>query len=519
MSGRPSASWVGVWAGLLGAGACGVGGAVVGPIAAADAAPAACAPLAIRDPGFTTPGAWTTTGSAQVSFGTAVFDMDTRCDFGGIAETVPSPAIACAWPRVLDLQTTFAFADPSEQGSLGVRVNGGWNLVEPQLGTTTTRVCLGPRAFGGAADLFIGAGAPPLDCGHPDTTPSIELGGVTVGPDATDACPPFDTVGNGDFEAGPTGWTLVPDEATAEIVPGAGDGGSLGARLATTHVCSNPRIRGVLSLPLAATTPNPALRIWSNGSPGVTMSVLVGAARGQQTYLRGVGAPRVETICVPGWAEGTVQPLSFALVDNDGDCDDPSMRSFAFDDLAFVSDATCAADVGVRDGSFEQAGAAASASGSAASTASAWVLQPNLQGTGGDVALRVDPSYAHTGQVAAVFTADGPCAAAGLEGSVTVPTPTAAAGPALSFWYRTNAFAHAGVVVSLTSLFAPLAFRPTGAWTRVTACLDPAQAGRPDQLNIVLRGGGGECVDTYDAVDTFAVDDVALGTDAACPTR
>jgi len=507
-----------------------VGGAVVGGGAGARegvdegaddgrASPASCAPLTIRDPGFMTPAsqtqAWTTTGSAQVTFGSALFSNDTRCDFGGIGEAVPAPAVSCAWPLVLDIQGTFFPPAQTQAGAIAVRANDGWNFFQPSAGTTTTRVCLGPRAFGGVTDLFIGGGLPPYGCTIQQvdlSAAAFEITNVSVGPDDRGACPPFAMVRNGDFEAGATGWTLVPDAATAEIVPGVGDGGSFGARLATTHVCSNPRLQGTMSLPLATMVPNPALRIWSRGTPDTTVSLLIGGVPGQETYLRGTGDAHVETVCVPPWAQGTVQSLLFGFVATEGVCDEPLAREVVLDDLGFVSDPSCAGEPNLRDGGFEQAA-------SASTTASSWVLRPNVQDTGGDVALRVDAGFAHTGQVAALLTAETPCSAAALEASVTVPTPTATAGPAVVLWYKTNALADAQIGLSLTSLLTAVPFPPASAWTRVSACLDPRQAGRPDRLSIVVSGNGGECATLDDVPDTVAIDDVALTTDAACPTQ
>jgi hypothetical protein len=518
MIGRRSAWRVGVWAGLVGAGACGVGGAVVGDRAGGgdgQASPARCAPLTIRDPGFMTSDAWTTTGSAQVTFGSAGFSNDTRCDFGGISQTVPAPAVSCAWPPVLDIQGTFLPLALTQAGSISVRVNGGWNFFQPSAGTTTTRICLGPRAFGGVADLFIGAGLPPYGCTIQQvdlSAAAFELTNVSVDADDRGACPPFATVRNGDFEAGATGWALVADAATAEIAPGVGDGGSFGARLAATHACSQPRLQGTASLPLATMVPNPALRVWSRGTPGAMMSLLIGGLPGQETYLRSTGEARVETVCVPPWAQGTVQSLLFGFLDTNGLCDEPLAREVVLDDLGFVSDPNCAGEPNLRDGGFEQAA-------SASTTASSWLLRPNVQDTGGDVALHVDAGFAHTGQVAALLTAETPCSAAALEASVTVPTPTATAGPAVVLWYKTNALADAQIGLTLTSLLTTVPFPAASAWTRVSACLDPRQAGRPDRLSIVVSGNGGECATLDDVPDTVAIDDVSLTTDPACPTR
>jgi hypothetical protein len=471
-----------------------------------------CLPSELADPYFMITPDWTATGAVTLAAGSATFTDQTRCEFGGVGRALPSLPATCARPAVMILRTTFGFASPpGDTGALGVRLNGGWNFVQPPTAVDAVNtLCLGTRLFGGEGALFLGGGTQPLGCDEPGADlggGELVVSGVSIGPDLTRACPPVGEVANGDFEAGATGWSLVTADGTAEIAESAGAAASRAGRIATERLCAQPRLRGRMSIPLARDVPNPALHVWARGSAQSVVSMLVGPGPGQETQLVGDGNAFEVNVCLPRWAQGTVQPISFRFVGTDGVCAQPAPREFLFDDLAFVSEPGCAAQVDLRDPGFEQGTARGS-------TGPFWVTSGT---SGGAVDLRSDPAFAHAGAVSAVLSASGPCALATLQGDVTIPGPGGPGGPSLSFWYRTDGLANARLEVGSTALPAQLELPAAATWTRASACLNGRLAGRPDRLTFVLRGGGGECAAAYDATETVALDDVALTTDQACP--
>jgi hypothetical protein len=475
-----------------------------------------CYAPTLRDSGFLTTTEWTASDGVTLAPGDARFDTAAICGHGGVVQTLPTPRVACAVPLALDLDLTLARFD---RLSAAIGVNGGWvNRVFP-LGTSKPKVCLGPGAYGGAATLFLGAGNNPAACPPPEGEggPALSFHSVSLDVDTTGVCPPPGTIPNGDFEAGAARWTFAPRDGLAEVAPGRGENGSWGAHLATDHLCERPSISGSISLPSGAVVPNLALRIWSRGTEHATASVRIGSLAPAfytgATPIAGTGRDEVRNVCVPRWAQGTVQPLELSVLETHfaERCEIADVRDFALDGLAFVSEPACAASANVFDPGFEQIAGDAPA-------APFWTLERYEDEPGSGVELKVDATLAHGGRVSARFSASGPCPRAGLSGGVTVPAPSGRAGPALAFWYEAGAGGHIGLAVSLAALTAPVSLPRAPTWTRVVACLDPRLAGRPDLLRfgIASTTGGGVCTDTFPA-EGFAIDDVELATDPRCP--
>jgi hypothetical protein len=486
--------------------ACG-GEAATGD-AGVDATPD-CTVAAVPDPNFLTPTAWTPSGTTKIDVGAAIFDPAAICARGGIAQTFPSPARACAQPLVMTVDTAL---EDNDRLLLDVGVNGGWNVPAVRLGEQTTTLCLGARALGGAASVFLGISENQgLICPAANGEgPTLQIQRVSLDADAMNVCPPLGTVANGDFEGGAASWTLAPQLGTAEIGPGFGDGGSSGAHLATKQLCQTPRLTGSMSLPTSAMVPHPALQLWSRGTGNATATLVLGPS--PPAYLPGAKPAGKTSLCLPRWAQGTVQPVVLGFLETTfaQDCTRANVRDFVFDALTFVSEPACPTDTDVPDPGFEQLV-------DAPALAPFWALEqhPDDQ-KGASVALVDDPTFAHSGRVAALLTVSSVCPDAELAATVAVPSSVGEAGPMLTFWYKTSALSHAGLSVTLSALTAAVPLPAASAWTQVRACLDGNLAGRPELLTFGITGGGGDCVVTYPA-ETLAVDDVALTTDPACP--
>jgi len=467
---------------------------------------ASCAAPTVQDPDFQTVTPWSTTGAATLMNGSARFDATAICNGDVLAQTFPSPALGCRQPMVMTLRTSLADDD---RILLDVGINDGWIVPAVMLGEQTTTICLGARVLGGSAARRLGAGINPGICPpFEEEGPSFTIEHVSIAVDETTACPPFGTVSNGDFEEGVTSWSLAPEVGSAEISPGVGDGGSFGAHLATTAFCQIPKIAGTMSLPTAEMVPNPALQVWSNGTSNAIASIGMGRA---QTYLPGTSHAGKTNICVPRWAQGTVQPLSFGFVETQftQTCTLENVRDFVFDDLTFVSDPACTANASLFDPGFEQVARAPT-------SPPFWSLQQYDDEPSARVELKVDPTFAHAGDVAALLSISSACPGAGLMGNVTVPAPVGTAGPALKFWYKTSAITYAGLSATMSALSAVVALPAATDWTQARACLQPNLAGRPDVLTFGVAGSGGDCTTAF-TPETFAIDDVELTTDSACP--
>jgi hypothetical protein len=479
-----------------------------------DVAPACFVP-ALRDPDFSTTTTWSADDEVTLTPGAATFSLSAVCDHRVVTQTVLTPPLSCARPLVLTVNVAL---DDIDRVNFVFGFGGKWY---PQLfaGTPIWNICLGASAFDGEQTFAFGGAINQAFCpALPGVTSSIKIQHLSIAEDVQGTCPLPGIVKNGDFEYGAAPWTLVAGEGVAEIAPGRGEGASAGARLATDHRCQQPSIQGVISLPSSAMLPNPALRIWSNGTKNAVASVRVGPRPPDHllgaTYLPGQGGPASANVCIPRWAQGTAQQfeLGFAPTEYAEQCQEPLAREIIFDGISFVTDPACATDANIFDPGFEQTAVPSSG-------ASFWALQRYEDVPTSDVELVVDPTIAHTGKVAARFTGSTPCPVAAMSGSVTMPGPEGANGPALKFWYDASGTSHLGLNVVLGALSAPVALPVTTTWTQFTACLDPRLATHPDLLtfSLVSEDGGGTCSDAF-PVETILLDDVELTTDPSCPS-
>jgi hypothetical protein len=403
-----------------------------------------------------------------------------------------------------------------------VGVGGGWNLTPLALGRQTVNVCLGASAFDAPTDLVLGPATNIQLCPPPDdgtAGPSVVVSHVSIAPDVQGACPLPGTVPNGDFEQGAHGWTIKPGgvDAVGEVAPGLGEGGSAAAHLAVAHSCNHPALSESISLPSAAMLPNPALRVWSNGSSNAVASIRLGSVvpgdSTGATFLPGRGAPVAANVCIPRWAQGTVQALQLALVSEHftEDCVDDDARDFVFDGLSFVSEPACDLSKGVFDPGFEQLV-------TDPGVAPFWALERFDDTPESNVELVTDAGAAHTGAVSARFSSSSPCPHASLSGSVTVPAPVDGAGPALFFFFETNTSTRTSLSVTMNAFaLLPVQELLAPTWNRAKICLDPHLAGRPEILRFsVTDAEGGECANGFPE-ETVGLDDIVLGTDPGCP--
>jgi hypothetical protein len=224
------------------------------------------------------------------------------------------------------------------------------------------------------------------------------------------------------------------------------------------------------------------------------------------------GSSGVMNVCLPRWAQGTVQPVEFSLVDMHPPpypCAEPNPQNFVFDDVTIVSEPACTEGANLFDPGFEQVKLASA-------VAPLWKLgqyhPEDVSST-----LKVDANSAHTGNVSAEFKATRPCGYADVAGPVTVPVSSAKAGPALKFWYRTNyTTGNATMHVTMEALSSPASIPSATSWTQAVICLNPAFASRQDYLAFYMLGGGGDCSVPNPSPETFSLDDIELTTDPSC---
>jgi len=483
--------------------------------AAGEASPACFVPK-VQDPSFATTTAWSADDEVVFAPGAVTFSVPALCDHRTVTQLVQTPPLACARPLVMSVTVAL---DDLDRVNFLFGLGGRW-YAQLFAGTPTWTFCLGASAFGGAQTLAFSSAVNLAFCPPPaGATNSITFQRLSISEDVQGVCPPPGIMWNGDFEQGKAPWTLNDTGGIAALEPGLGEGASTGARLATDHPCEQPSIRGLVSLPTNAMVPNPALRIWSSSTNGAVASVRIGPRPPDYllgaTYLPSRAGPASAHVCLPRWAQGTVQPLelAFAPTEFTETCPTPRARELVFDGLAFVTEPACAAESDVFDSGFELAA-------DPANTAVFWALQRYQDEPTSDVGWVVDPHIAHTGKVAARFTGSSPCPVASLSGGVTMPRADGENGPALKFWYDASATAHLRLDVDLGSLTGPVALPVTTGWKQIVACIDPRVATHPDLLTFSLTSadGGGTCSNTF-APETVLLDDVELTTDPSCAPR
>jgi len=472
------------------------------------------------DQGFQAPDVWSTTHSVRavidpnaagsIDTGVASLTPDGVCVFDSIFQTFTMP------PR--DRSEIFAvdvsyFTEIVAAGfdSLGpvLLIDGGWNtLPQQQGGFTNNTFCLGERGYGGDVEFRIGPANESFSC---DSTPGsfLRFDRFAVRRALAGECP--DDVGetiNGDMEAN-NGWTFaVAGGGTADYADNVGAGNSRGIRITRSTTASSASATSKISLPMDTSVPNSAIEFFSAGTASGVFEVRLG---GQPvSRLTPTGARRV---CVPEWAKGTVQDITFALtqVMNTGP---PINRSetIDLDAVSVVSDAGCGADATLYDNDFETFF-------DSPGLAPGWAVTiGGVNGTEAPATILNDPSSAHAGNGSLRLTATNVCNSATARRDIFVPESDGAAGPAIkAFVNIPSAPTGRGGI-----RFYRLPFRsvevnaPEGAgYQQVIMCIPPKHIGRRLTIEAFASGGGGGCGNI--AGENTFVDDLEVTTDPTCP--
>lgn len=473
-----------------------------------------------KDPSFEQSDAWQTFGGAEIipsepgnlAAGAVVFQEDALCR-AGVRQSFVMPRYECAEQFILTSYVSTTCSGASffckiAKPTISARVNGGWKIKDLEEffhseSWEPFSVCLGERAYGGSLDLSFFVEQSSCKLGL-----TLRLDDITITPDTTGQCPPIGQLLNGDFESGSASWTIYynsNDGSIAEIGPGPGKDSSYGAHLAATGPCQHPSISNQISLPSARTLPNPALRVWNQGSQESILSVkFENQAIG---YVVGTGAAKVTDFCLPRSAQGLVRLMTFNVnkpfsSSSATTCSDKLSLEFRFDDLQLVSNPDCPEDAYLFDPGFENISMNTS-------LGSTWELSSAPPSTSAQ--LIVNAGEAHDGNVSMKLTTSNGCQYAEGRSYITVPEPQDDEGPAIKFWYRANNFSN-----SSANFYPGGPLSQSTGWTQRTLCLDPQWAGRSELITFRIKGSSGDCQVSFPA-ESMYVDDVEVTTDPGCP--
>ncbi len=468
------------------------------------------------DPTFqdTPAGSWTLIGGATIN-ATAAGSLDpgelvvgklSYCNMHGAAtQQIAMPPYAVAEPLAIvasvehDCQTvTGGPCNTSLAGGTNISIDGVANFVAPVKPFGTSTICLGERAYGGSFTLAVN----PWDTVLCPIGQTIQLlvDHLAIVPAAS--CPAPGTIQNGDFE-GVGNWTGSGSLAGG-IIPGQGTGGSKAGHIGTMTACDDSRLTGTISVP-ASSVPNAALVFDYNGANGVSAQIFSPSNATSIGQITGNGAFQTAKMCVGEFAKGAVMPISFYLPVVTGvACSTITPHDFYFDNFHFVSDPTCPASNLVNDGGFERN-----------DPSLPWNLNPVSQSGGANATARIDVTAAdaHTGTRSLLLANGQVCNNVTATTSITIPKPTATAGPMLQFFYKApvetqNSF----------SIIPGGALPATASYLPFTVCLDPYRAGEPFQIEFEVQGPGGTCANTF-GQENFWIDDVTVTTDPSCPAN
>lgn len=469
------------------------------------------------DPSFQDepPGSWATTGGAElrpsatalIANGIVSLDQTAICESAGsISQEITIPRFEDAEPMQLELTMRGTCVD--EMGTcivapISVLFNGGtMSFTASNTYTTATR-CLGERAFGATGPMIVRHGATRRACGPDVLSYLLEVDHVQLKPSAT--CPAPATIGNADFE-GDTNWAATTSSiGSSGYAEGAGVGGSRAWRLETVAgSCQSPAVAGTASWPAAD---GAALGVSLTGTSGEPLSFGEAAGVRWAEYIGSGGALARQSVCIPEYAKGMVSKFEGRTVNHNGICGAGEARQFDLDAMAFVSTSDCPADTSLIDPGFELS----------TSRLRYWLLSANENGYPGTATSTIvaDAEVARSGTRALSLTVSQLCTSARAEAALTVPAPTADAGPAVRFHYsRTGASGTVFVRIDDRTAILPEA----STFTEQVICLDPAAAGQGVSLELQADAGGGACATTIPELRaTF--DDFEVTTAATCQAQ
>jgi len=445
-------------------------------------------------------------GTGQLDLGYGDMDHASICTtHGKIHQSFDMPSVALAEPPQLKLSAalncTYCGEDDQSGGQLAVGFGEGFALASLSYSLqmfTEIDVCLGERAYGTGVDLsFSSAYQDSQSIFCSDTAFELYIDHASIEPSTT--CPAAGTVLNGNFEA-TGGWTA---QGMASVKPNVGVGGSTAGQLVQMVSGDYAFLSGTMSSPYQS-LPQAALTFTYNGTNGLTMNAMIGSQGAVDTAtVTGTSTFETATICVPEWAKGIPNVLSFELA-NPGPTTGGS--NFVVDNITFSTDTRCPMVANIIDGGFERT-----------DPGSGWAIYSD-NAEYGYTEYTTASANVHGGTQALDISLDGPCAYPSAETTVTIPDPVGTAGPAVKFWYKTDPYAN-GAEFSAYVGEQSVSLPAVSVWTQQTLCLDPWQPGRG--ANLELQGSnsvGGTCATYFNAVNGY-FDDVTVTTDATCPAQ
>jgi len=474
------------------------------------------------DPGFQNmpAGAWTLESGATLRPTAAGFTEPGEVDIapsafctggGRVRQSISMPTVAQSEPFAINMVTNVdcvgRLHGQCDALDPVVTINGGVIIFVD--GPINHTACLGERAYGGTFDLVIGPagrGNCPLPDGivdHLDISPSS-------------ACPVPGTIPDGNFD-GMLGtwktWTAGNDGRSklAEIAPTLGSGGSPAAHLAIGGPCDDAVAHQAISPPLSM--PNLALQLRYKGTAGAVARVLIDAE--MTAMVTGTGAFTTANVCLLESSKGMTKDLMLGIgpdlsrLQQALSCT-AGNQDFVFDDLKFVSDASCPASAYLADGGFERTDPGVGWEGVQGAT------------NGDSVGIDITAANVHGGARALKLVNSDGCGVRQAAFPATVPPPASGAGPALTFFYKAPSLAMAKLAVDVTSTVSgdrsSVDLAATADYTRAQICLDPTTAGQPVSVEINLTGTAtGVCAQQTPVTAWF--DDFAVTTSADCPAN
>jgi hypothetical protein len=364
--------------------------------------------------------------------------------------------------------------------------------------------CLGASAYGGATEIALAlSGRGVLD--------AVKFDAVRVIYGAEAACPDVGKVLNGDFESGDGfGWTTDSGGTIGQVsaaAAGEGVGGSYAATITLPNEYSRGRLSGLMSVPLPAAMPHPALRYVVKLTSGVRAHAVV---NGTRVPIDGTGAFLERRVCLPVALGGGVYDVEFEL-QGSTPFDAANGQKLIVDDLTVVEDASCVTANGLLDPGLEAS--------RVDSTRYGWWFSTGGTASAGSPLAEAQDGAAHarTGSGSLHLALDQKCTEASAGQSFSVPMATASEGPALTFWYK-----YPKTTASALILRGPTGERTSltiaAGYTSKTVCLPPEYAGRTASFAVTLSSSG-TCADVLDPPDEAWFDDFAVGTSAHCPAE
>ena len=448
----------------------------------------------------------------NIEAGEVEFSKATLCTSRGRArQTITMPSFADSGLFALKVASN---GDCTGGGAclgspIAVVLNGGVNLFPYNALSTIQLGCLGERSYGGTFDVVVRP-SNRLACPSATTLDAV-VDHVSIEPSTT--CPTPGTIPDPSFDAATSNWTgstnaIATPPAVAEVLAGAGTGGSRAGHISIANYCQQARLGGPISPPLSS-IPNLALQVSYTGTAGEQMRVEVGGV--PLAMLPASGAQQIGKVCLLESNKGMTQTAAF------GWSAPPFVGigcgahpvDLVFDDLRLVTDPSCPAAAWIPDGTFERTDpaimweSAISNNGVAAGVAS--------------VGLDSTPGNVHGGANALKLVNNIACGYADVAFPIAVPPSNGAAGPALTFFYKAPVVTSS--IVSVIAGSASLASLPAAAsYTQSQLCLDPTTAGQTTTVLVKMDGGGSLGCSSVYPTETLWLDDVSVGTSASCPT-